>query len=368
MADSLRDFRPLYAVPPGETLQEFLDEREMSQSELARRMGRPFKTINEIINGKAAIMPETAIQLERVLGVPANFWTNLESQYREDQARVREVKALEKDAAWIERFPVRDLKRAGHLPNTRDRATLHHYLLRFFGVANKRAWDKVWVASEPLAAFRQSPTLAASWEATSAWVRAGVVEANRLKTKPFDRTGFLTFIQSVRSLTRQDPEEFADPLVRESRSFGVVVLFVRPYEGVRASGATHWIAPSKAVIQLSNRYKTDDHFWFTFFHEAAHICLHGHKEVFIEEEDVRSSTQQREQEANEFASDLLIPKGEWEDFKAGHPSTNSAVTQFAAKVGVSPGIVVGRLQQELMWPRTQGNGLKRRFNIVEASE
>lgn len=368
MADPVREFSPLYAVPPGETLQEFLDERQMSQSELARRMGRPFKTINEIINGKAAIMPETAIQLERVLGVPTNFWTNLERQYREDQARLREVEALQKQAGWIERFPLRDLKRIGHLPDTRDKATLHHFLLRFFGVANKRAWDKLWGTSEPLAAFRQSPKLAASWEATCAWVRAGVVEASRVETKPFDKSRFLTFIQSARSMTRQDPEDFVDPLVEESRKCGVVVLFLRPFEGVRASGATHWTSPSRAVIQLSNRYRTDDHFWFTFFHEAAHVCLHGHKEVFIEDEDVRTSKAEREREANAFASELLIPQADWEAFKSRHPSTNSSVVRFAAELGISPGIVVGRLQQERAWPRSQGNGLKRRFNIVEAFE
>lgn len=368
MADTLREFTPLYAVPPGETLQEFLDERHMSQSELARRMGRPFKTINEIINGKAAIMPETAIQLERVLGVPANFWTNLERQYREDQARVREVEALERDAGWIERFPLRDLKRTGHLPKTRDKATLHHYLLRFLGVGSKEAWNKVWTGKEPLAAFRQSAKVAASWEATFAWIRAGVLEANRSDAKPFDKARFLTFVESARSMTRQDPEDFAGPLISESRNCGVVVLFLPPFEGVRASGATHWTGPSRAVIQLSNRFKTDDHFWFSFFHEAAHVCLHGHKDVFIEEEDVRSATEQREQEANEFASELLIPQDEWEAFKSRHPSTNSAVVQFATQVGVSPGIVVGRLQQEHVWPRAQGNGLKRRFKIVEGSE
>ncbi|MBW3589863.1 MAG: HigA family addiction module antidote protein [Actinobacteria bacterium] len=368
MAEALREFRPLYAVPPGETLQEFLDERDMSQSELARRMGRPFKTINEIINGKAAIMPETAIQLERVLGVPANFWTNLERQYREDQARVREVEVLERDSGWIELFPLRDLKRTGHLPDTRDKATLHHYLLRFLGVASKGAWEKVWTASEPLATFRQSPKLAASWESTVAWIRAGVLEASRVDARPFDKNRFLTFVRSARSMTRQDPEEFAGPLVTASRDCGVVVLFLRPFQGVRASGATHWTNPSRAVIQLSNRYKTDDHFWFSFFHEAAHVCLHGHKDVFIEEEDVRSATEQREREANEFASELLIPQDEWEEFKAGHPSTNTAVVQFAARMGVSPGIVVGRLQQERVWPRTQGNGLRRRFDLSEGLE
>src|SRR5712691_12970914 len=111
MADRDLEFRPLYAVPPGETLEELLAERQVTQTELANRMGRPLKTINEIIRWKAAITPETAIQLERVLGVSAGFWTNLERQYREDQARLREVEALEEETKWLEHFPIRDLRK-----------------------------------------------------------------------------------------------------------------------------------------------------------------------------------------------------------------------------------------------------------------
>jgi addiction module HigA family antidote len=71
-------FQPNYAVPPGETLRETLEFLGMTQAQLADRTGRPKKTINEIISGKAAITAETALQLERVLGVPASFWSNLE--------------------------------------------------------------------------------------------------------------------------------------------------------------------------------------------------------------------------------------------------------------------------------------------------
>ena len=160
MADRDQEFRPLYAVPPGDTLEEFLIDRGMTQTELARRMGRPLKTINEIIQAKAAITPETSIQLERVLGGSADFWTNLEREYRVDLARVKEVEALHQHAEWLSRFPIDDLQRLGHLPETRDRPTLLHYLLRFFGVASIGAWQDLWL--QPKAAFRRSEVFEAS--------------------------------------------------------------------------------------------------------------------------------------------------------------------------------------------------------------
>ena len=69
-------------MPPGEIIAELLEERCLSQKELARRMGRPQKTINEIIHGKAALTPETAYQLEMVLGTPASYWLTHEAHYR----------------------------------------------------------------------------------------------------------------------------------------------------------------------------------------------------------------------------------------------------------------------------------------------
>ena len=77
-------------IPPGEILAEELEARGMTQKELAARLGRPAQAINEIIKAKKAITPETAIGLERVLGIDAQFWTNLESNYRLTLARRRE--------------------------------------------------------------------------------------------------------------------------------------------------------------------------------------------------------------------------------------------------------------------------------------
>lgn len=365
MADRDLEFRPLYAVPPGETLEELLAEREVTQTELANRMGRPLKTINEIIRGKAAITPDTAIQLERVLGVRAGFWTDLERQYREDQARVREVQALSENTGWLDRFPLKDLRRLGHLPETRDRPTQMHYLLRFFGVGSVEAWQNVWL--RPAAAFlRESAVFSVSKEATAAWLRAGSLEAGRIQSEPFNRDAFHVFLSTARGLTRQDPEDFNQRLIDGCKSAGVAVVFLGPFAGTRAYGAAYWINQNKAVIQLSNRYRTDDHLWFTFFHEAGHLLLHGRSGSFVDGKDVaRSAGSKAEAEANQFASDSLIPSSEWIRFLKSNPSTLTAVARFAAEIGVSPGVVVGRLQHERVWPHTQGNGLKRTFDLEE---
>jgi HTH-type transcriptional regulator/antitoxin HigA len=77
------DAYPDVAIYPGEYLAEEIEARGISQKELAKRMGRPINTINEIINGKKAITAETAVQLEGVMPeIPARFWLNLETDYQ----------------------------------------------------------------------------------------------------------------------------------------------------------------------------------------------------------------------------------------------------------------------------------------------
>src|SRR5579864_8041081 len=95
-------YEPDYAIPPGETLVETLESFGMSQAELAARTGRPLKTINEITKGKTAITPETALQFEKVLGVPASFWNSLETNYQQSLAKNRERKTLSGFADWLQ--------------------------------------------------------------------------------------------------------------------------------------------------------------------------------------------------------------------------------------------------------------------------
>ena len=80
-------------IPPGEVLAEELEERGMTQKELATRMRRPAQAINEIVRGKKAVTPQTALGLERALGIDASFWMNLETTYRLTLARNKEEAA-----------------------------------------------------------------------------------------------------------------------------------------------------------------------------------------------------------------------------------------------------------------------------------
>ncbi|WP_242046589.1 HigA family addiction module antitoxin [Cylindrospermum sp. FACHB-282] len=117
-------YNPDYVSAPGDTLLEVLEERGMTQAELAERTGRPKKTINEIIKGKAAITPETALQLELVFNIPASFWNNHERHYREFLAQQEEKKRLKKQVSWLKGIPVTAMIKSGWIRRHQDKVEL----------------------------------------------------------------------------------------------------------------------------------------------------------------------------------------------------------------------------------------------------
>jgi addiction module HigA family antidote len=377
-AKPMTGFRPDYAVPPGETLVEVLEAKGISQSELAERTGRPKKTINEIANGKAAITPETAIQLERVLGVPAVFWNSLEQNYRATLARIAERERLERDVGWLNEIPIKAIAKSGFLELKPSKVDQLDALLSFFGVASVDAWRGMWNAFEAQAAFRKSVAYKSNLGAIAAWLRIGEIRANAVECPPFDAQRFRTVLSEARTLTREDPSVFCSALVDLCASAGVVVLFSKELPGLRVSGATRWLSSTKALIQLTLRHRTNDQLWFTFFHEAGHILLHGKRSVFIEdapanaeakdESGIITNRVDEEAEANQFAADILIPPNQYSKFLERGDLSGRAITLFALEIGIDPGIIVGRLQREKRFPggyRTTLVSLKKTYRWAD---
>jgi len=323
-------------------------------------MGRPHKTINEIIHGKATITPDTARQLEHVLGAPASFWNNREQAYRAFLAAQAERERLQGAGDWVRRFPVNDMVRLGWIKRHGDKVEQTRELLRFFGVASPAQWQECW--ANPQASFRRARSFDSQPEALTAWLRQGEITAQRIACRPYDAEAYRRALRDVRQLTAASPEVFVSALQGHCAQAGVAVVFVPQITGAKVSGATHWLSPDKALIQLSLRYKTDDQLWFSFFHEAGHILLHGKREVFLEYED---GDGEKEDEADRFAAEFLIPSRELASFlekqaPGRYPSTHS-ICAFADALGIAPGIVAGRLQHDGHVPFTHYHDLKRRF-------
>lgn len=349
------EFTPNYSVHPGETLQEILAIRGITQAELATRIGRPLKTVNEIAKGKASLTAETALQLERALDLPAELWNALEAHHQLLLAQQRESARIESYSEWLSQLPLKELKRRGILSPVKDRYVLIKEALRFFGIDSP---DNL-ALSSTVAAFRKSPTYSANDLALHTWLRIGERAAQELHCQPFDKTAFRQVLDQIRKLSMEkDLSTVKTQLIEMCRSCGVAVVFVSALDHTHVSGAARWLTSEKALIQMSCRHKTDDHVWFTFFHEAAHILLHGKKEGFLD--DKITDTEKEEREANLFAANLLIPSHAMNNFVRQRPLSKEKIAAFAEELEISPGIIVGQLQwRKRLPPVTSLNKLKK---------
>lgn len=355
---TLYTYSPDYAVPPGRTLQETIDVLGLDQRELARRTGLSSKHVNQIIKGVATISQDTAIRLERVTGVPARMWNNLEANYREQIARLAERHRLQRDLQWLKGIPTKELIRRGAIKDVADPVALLDEVLRFFGVASVDAWHEGWVI--PHFAFRRSLAFKGEPGAMAAWLRLCELAARERDCRPFDKAKFRSAVGEIRSLTREPPEVFVPKMIDLCAEAGVAVVLVPELKGAPVNGAAKWLTADKAMIGLSLRGKSDDHFWFTFFHEAGHILNDSKKETYIDE---GYADDQREQNANQFAANVLIPP----EHVGALPGLKSyrAVEDFARSIGIAPGIVVGRLQREGIVPFSHLNRLKVRLEWAD---
>jgi HTH-type transcriptional regulator / antitoxin HigA len=352
-------FDPDYAVAPGATLRSTLDAIAMTQSGLAARCGLSTKHVNQIAHGIAPITHDTALAFEKVTGVPAVVWNRLEANYRDRLARLEDRQSLGADAAWLDSLPVKELVRRGALTKTSDTGEMLEEVCRFFGVANRASWERIW--RQPLAAFRRSQAFQSDVGAVASWLRLGEREAAEIECKPFNPRTFRRALEKIRSLTRERPEGFVPEMVRLCAESGVALVFVPEITGTRASGAARWLSPTRAVIQLSLRHKADDHLFFSFYHEAAHLLLHSKKDTFVS--GAGEENEQAEEEANDFSASFLIPKRY--DSELRRLRSQDEIVAFADDLGIAPGIVVGRLQKEQILRWNQCNQLKQRYRFAD---
>ena len=352
-------------VPPGEVLEEELEVRGMTQKELAARLDRPAQAINEIVKAKKAITPDTAIGLEKVLGIPAHFWNNLEADYRMTLARNREKDMLSANVKWLDSYPIRDMINRGWIQAGRDRVSRLEALMSFLGVAvaEPRAFQKA-------VGFRITEVAQhkVSLGALAAWLRKGELDAHEVYTADYNEEAFTKALFQIRGMTSQSPSCFIPAMSALCAEAGVAFCMVQELPKSGANGATRWLTDKKALLQMSIRNKWADIFWFTFFHETCHLLKHRtQRRIVIDGLDADPDIVEIEAEADRFARDFLIAPQNWTDFCAGDCFTPGSVEEFSQSIGIAPFIVAGRLQKEQRISYSQLTTLKPRYEWIADS-
>ncbi|MCW5658875.1 MAG: ImmA/IrrE family metallo-endopeptidase [Burkholderiaceae bacterium] len=330
-----------------------MSQRQLSIEQVSEKLGCAPNTVSALLSGNARISEALATRLGDLIGTSRAFWLTRDQQFVSDLKRIHH-----EEVNWVRSLPMDDMIRLGWI----DRADAHSERLRaclaYFNAADLDEWESTWLDDRVgLTAYRTSPSFANNAAAVAAWLRRGEIECANAALASWSQAKFRATLSEIRSLTRvKEPERFLPRLKDLCAACGVAVVVVRTPRGCHASGATRFTSDSQAILQLSARHLSDDHFWFSFFHEAAHLLLHG-KRLFLEMKDVASP---EEREADLFAEQLLLPPECRHEFESVRSRARDIV-RFARKIGIAPGIVVGQLQHHGRLAPARLNWLKRRY-------
>lgn len=357
MTASASAFAPDWASPPGDTLRDVLLDRGLTVDQASTAIGIPVGDLNRLLSGEAEITVGLAQSLSASIGATAQFWINRELDYRDGITRHELLQ-------WVAQLPTKDMIRRGWLPSSASDIEAAQSCLDFFGVADLASWR---ARTEALssALYRTSRSYALSDAAALAWLQQARRLAFRRKgLEPWSEEKLRAALLRVRRLSfDKDPSSFLPKVEAVLAQAGARLVVLRAPKGCPVSGASLTLDDGSAMIALTARHLSDDHLWFTLFHEAAHLLLHGRSAVYVDAIDERhvADADQREAEADALAAELLVPRVLIDELPDGRRPKSREIVRAAVRHKVAPGIVVGHLQHEGVLGFENLNSLKRRY-------
>lgn len=322
-------------------LSEMMQARGWTQVDLATILSKPQRSISEIVTGKKCLTPETAILLAAAFGNEPEFWMEIESKYRLSlvDSKPNEVSSR---ARLYDLAPVKEMAKRGWVSSAADPSQLEHELCKFFGQES--------LQEEP----RIDASLRTSLEGTinpsqRAWCfRARRLAQSLVDVGRFDESNFQKGLRKLRRLAAWP--EHAGKVPSVLASMGIRFVVVEPLIKTRIDGAAFWLDEHSPVIAMSIRYDRIDSFWHTLGHELSHI---RHRDGTSLDIDLVGDNQLSPAEkspvelrADREAAETWIDAEDLQSFivRVGPLYSRERINQFANRMKIHPGIIVGQLQ------------------------
>ncbi|MEW8974264.1 MAG: HigA family addiction module antitoxin [Tissierellaceae bacterium] len=349
------DFMPTVAILPGDTIRENMQFLGMNQRELAARLDITPKHLSHILNGNAPITYDTALKLESVIGPSAQFWMNLETNYQLNKTRLDKQTKLDLDLEILKEIPYKEMSEFGWVEETTSRPERVSNCRTFFGVAELSS-----IKPSYAVAFRTHKQIKEISDfGVFAWLRKAELEGLNVEVKKFNKRRLKSLIPTFRELTLKEPADFYPEMKRLCAECGIALVLVPYLSKTYICGATIW-RNNKAILGLSVRGKRADVFWFTFFHELAHLINHSSNEFHISFDN-----EDGEDEADDIASNYLISEEQYRNFIEEYDYMDKTqIVNYSYEIGIAPSILLGRLQHDKLIGYQYYNDLKPSFEIV----
>lgn len=343
--NATNQYYPESVTHPSVFLREALEERQLGPKEFAIKTGKPEKTITAVLNGLSSITSDMAILFEQVLKIPAHFWIEAQKNYDEYKARINFHKRINEASGWARSFPYAQMAKFGWVASTRKVEEKVIELFKFFEVASIKGFEDYYYNQKTRVAFRISLKNQKNATAIAAWLRQGELQADKMNAPEFSKSVLKKSLPHIKAVMAEHPANFFESLKQICMAAGVKIVHTPCLSNAPIHGSTRWVKENP-LIQLSGRYKRNDIFWFTFFHELGHVLLHGKKYVSIENIDVEGELEVYEKEADEFAAEILLSSAQEKELLKHSPLNPESVRSFAKKFGTHPACIIGRLQHK----------------------
>ena len=328
---------------PGETIKEVLEDRNMSQEELAVRTGYSAKHISEVVRGKKDISSEFANRLEYALNIPASFWMNLQNNYDKETFEINNLNNVDKEELNI-LSDLKDIIKYCEKENiiecnSKKEITLLN-MRKFLNLNNLCSIPNLPIQQ---VAFRGSKANKVNIYVLYAWQKICEYFTSKENiTKSFDAKKLETKYEQIKSTMFLSPMEMVEKLKEIFSECGVAFEIVQHFKGAPVQGFIQK-RKDKVILCMTIRQSFSDIFWFTLFHEVGHLINDDFKNQYIDYQFIDSK---EEQQADNFAKNVLINQEDYDLFLENSELNITNIRNFAISQNVLPGIVIGRIEND----------------------
>jgi len=340
------EYKNIIAFHPGYYLTDIIEELEMTQDEFAKRLGTTGKTVSLLLNGQTPLTNDLAMKISAMLGISVQTLLNLQKTYDEKKIEIDLAKALDAQIEVVDVIDYTYFVKNRLLPDVKSKLEKIKNLCSFLKVSDLQILKR----RDLLASFRTTVTSVTDKNVINAnvWLQTALNKGLAMQIAPFDEKKLKAHIKEIRSMTLQEPNEFLPRLCEIFNECGVAFVLLPALKNCGINGVVKWY-DDKVVLALNDRFKYADTFWFSLFHEIKHVFQKKKTKVIVNcDDDFLELDSEFEKEADEFATETLIPKEQYHNYfdNKGKYISKTDVQSFAKHIGIHPGIVVGRLQHD----------------------
>ncbi len=346
---SKTEYKELIAFHPGYYIKCYLDDQNLTQEELAKRLQMSPKYVSELVNGRINLTDEMVLKLSIVFDTTTSMWLNLNKNYIEKKLEIEKRIKIDEECELIKEIDYKFWTDLGLVRETKKIKEKVEELQRYMKVSSL----SVLCQRDFLVQYRTSISSVTDVNVmnANAWVQTAINIGTLNQTKPFNRRKLVESLDEIRDMTVMDPVVFFPRLVQLLAECGVSLVLLPNLKNCGINGAVKWLGKDKVILALNNRGKYADTFWFALFHELGHVLQQRIKVLHVSEINndglkANELIDRLEKEANEFSRNTLIPQDEYSRFIQQRNFTLGSILKFAECINLMPGIVVGRLQND----------------------